>query len=87
MASSAQDKFSEYLDECRENRMAVDEFAQAAYQEYKSNAYIAGYLQSFVGGLISELPKKRRAEIREEFRKSAQKHLNAALVNTIKEAA
>jgi len=37
--------------------------------------------------LISELPKKRRAEIREEFRKLAQKHLNAALVNTIKETA
>jgi len=86
MAKSAQDKFNEYLDECRETSDAVREFVNVSADNYKGYAYAAGALQIIVSDLIAELPKARRAELREQFYRMAQKQKNELLLKTVKEA-
>jgi chemotaxis protein histidine kinase CheA len=84
---SAQQKFNEYLDECRETSDAVSEFVETSYDNYKSYSQAAGALESMVKDLISELPKARRAEIRERFRKMARDQQNEITFKQIKESA
>jgi len=36
MAKTAQDKFNEYLDECRDSRAAVDEFARQHFKNTRA---------------------------------------------------
>jgi hypothetical protein len=86
MAKSAQQRFNEYLDECRDTSDAVREFVNISADNHKGYAYPCGALQTMITDLIAELPKARRAEMREEFRKLSQKHKNELLARTIKEA-
>jgi hypothetical protein len=86
MARSAQDKFNDYLNESRETNNAVNEFVQASYDNNdRTYAYAAGYLQSMIKDVISELPKARRAEIRKRFLDLAQTQKNELLIKTLKE--
>ena len=85
MAKSAQQRFNEYLEECRETNDAVNEFTKSSYENYKGYAYAAGALESIVKDLISELPKARRAELRQRFYDMAQKQKNEFLLKQIKE--
>lgn len=86
MARSAQDKFNEYLDECRETNDAVNEFVKASYENNdRSYSYAAGYLESMLKEVITELPKARRAEIRKRFLDIAQTQKNELLIKTLKE--
>ncbi len=88
MARSAQDKFNEYLDECRETRDAINELEKAARENHDgSYAYACGVYSVLLGDIIAELPKKRRAEIREQLLRTAQKQKNELLARTIKESA
>ena len=89
MKKSAQQKFNEYLDECRETRAALGEFEKAAQDRYDNNgyAYIAGYMMSQLQDAIIGLPRARRAEFREVFRRAAQKLEQEQLMRTIKETA
>jgi len=88
MARSAQDKFNEYLSESRETNDAINEFVKASYENNgRSYSYSAGYLESMIKEIVSELPKARRAEIRNRFYDMAQKQKNELLVKTIKETA
>jgi hypothetical protein len=83
---TAQEKFNEYLDESRETNDAINEFVKASYDNNDRNySYAAGYLESVIKEVISELPKARRAEIRNRFYSVAQKQKNELLVKTIKE--
>ena len=86
MAKSAQQKFNEYLDESRETRDAIREMVDTSYDLHKSYGYAAGYLQTLVGDLIAELPKARRAELRNQLYAQAQKQKNELLLKTVKEA-
>ena len=87
MAKSAQQRFNEYLSESRETADAVREFVDTAYANYGTFGYAAGVLSSIVADLISELPAKRRAEMRERFYSMAQKQKNQMLIDNIKESA
>jgi hypothetical protein len=87
MAKSAQEKFNEYLDECRETSDAAREFVDRAYDNYKSYGYACGALQSMICDLIGELPKARRAELRNQLYSMAQKQKNELLAKMIKETA
>jgi hypothetical protein len=88
MAKSAQSKFNEYLDECRETNNAVNEFVKASYENNdRSYSYAAGYLESMIKEVITELPKARRAEIRKRFLDMAQTQKNEQLIKSIKETA
>jgi hypothetical protein len=87
MARSAQDKFNEYLDECRETNDAVNEFVKASYENYnRTYSYTSGYLESMLKEVIIELPKARRAEIRKRFLDMAQTQKNELLIKTLKES-
>ena len=87
MSKSAQQKFNEYLAECRETSDAVSEFMRASNENYGSYSYAAGSLETIVKDLISELPKARRAELRERFYRMAQQQKNEALFKQMKETA
>jgi hypothetical protein len=87
MPKSAQQKFSEYLDECRETRDAINELERAARENHDgSYAYACGVYSMLLGDIIAELPKARRAEIREQLLRSAQKQKNELLAKTIKDS-
>jgi len=88
MAKSAQSKFDEYLNECRETNDAINEFVKASYDNNgQTYSYAAGYLESMIKDLITYLPKAKRAEIRNRFYDLAQKQKNELLLKTIKETA
>lgn len=88
MPKSAQQKFNEYLDECRETRNAINEVESASRDNCDgSYAYACGYFSSLLGDVISELPKARRAEIRQQLLRTAQNQKNELLAKTIKESA
>ena len=89
MAKSAQQKFNEYLDECRETSDALNAFERAVQARYDGHgyAYVAGYFMMQFKEAVSELPKKRRAEIRERFLREAKKFEQETLLKTIKESA
>jgi hypothetical protein len=87
MAKSAQEKFNEYMAESRETADAVREMVDTSYDLYKSYGHAAGYLQSLVNDLIAELPKARRAELRNKLYAQAQKNKNELLLKTVKESA
>lgn len=84
---SAQQRFNEYLDESRETSDAVREFVDSAFENHGSFTYAAGYLEAVVKDLVPELPRAKRAEIREQFYRMAQKMKNEGLLKTVKESA
>jgi hypothetical protein len=87
MPKSAQQKFNEYLDECRETRDAINELEQAARENHDgSYAYACGVYTVLLGDVISMLPKAKRAEIREQLLRTAQKQKNEHLAKMIKES-
>ncbi len=84
MAKSAQDKFNEYLAECRETRDAINELEKSSRENHDgSYAFACGVFSMLLGDVISELPKARRAEIREQMFRLAQKQKNEQLVKAI----
>jgi hypothetical protein len=87
MAKSAAQKWDEYLEECRETSYAVSEFVKTAHDNYGNYAYAAGYLESMIKDLIGQLPKDKRADMRNRFYTMAQAQKNEQLMKTIKETA
>jgi hypothetical protein len=87
MPKSAQQKFNEYLDECRETTNAISEVTDRTNEAYDGYAFAAGYLGSMLADVISELPKARRAELRDRLLAKAQEAKNEYLLKTIKETA
>ena len=87
MAKSAQQKFNEYLEESRETRDAINELEKAARENHDgSYAYACGVYSVLLGDIIAELPKARRAEIREQLLRTAQKQKNELLAKQIKDS-
>lgn len=89
MAKTAQQKFSEYLFECQETRDALGAFERAVQDHYDNHgyAYIAGYILMQFQEAVMELPKRRRAEIRERFLREAKKFEQETMLRKIKETA
>jgi hypothetical protein len=85
MAKSAQQKFDEYLAECRETSQSINDMVQSSYDLYGNYAYSAGYLQSLLAEVIDQLPKAKRDGIRNQLRRQAQNDKNAQLANTLRE--
>ena len=73
MAKSAQQRFTEYLDEARSTRESIKEFQDAAYENYRSHSYAAGFLESKLVDVIMALPRAQREELRSVFRQQAAK--------------
>ena len=86
MTKSAQQKFNEYLDECRETSQSINDMVQSSYELYGNYAYSAGYLQSLLAEVIDQLPKDKREGLRNQLRRQAQNDKNAQLANKLKEA-
>ena len=85
MPKSAQQKFNEYLDESRTTRNAINEVESASRDNCDgSYAYACGYFSALLGDVIAELPKARRAEIREQLLRTAQNQKNELLSKQIK---
>jgi hypothetical protein len=87
MAKTAQQKFNEYLDECRETTDAVNEFVNRSFDNHKNYAYSSGAMSVMLSQLIQELPRTKREYWRERLHRSAQQQKNEYLMKTIKEAA
>lgn len=87
MAKSAQEKFNEYLEECRETRDAINELERSSRENHDgSYAYACGVFSMLLGDVIAELPKARRAELRNQMYRTAQNQKNELLAKTIKES-
>jgi hypothetical protein len=87
MTKSAQQKFNEYLAECRETRDAINEVERASRENCDgSYAFACGVFSMMLGDVISELPKAKRAEMREQLYRIAQKQKNEYLAKVIKAA-
>lgn len=85
MAKSAQEKFNEYLDECRETSDAVQQVTDRTNERYQGYAYAAGCLGMILTDAIGELPRARRAEFRDRLLKIAEKARNEFLLQQIKD--
>jgi hypothetical protein len=86
MTKSAQSKFNEYLDECRETSQSINDMVDSSYKLFGSYAYATGYLQSLLAEVIDQLPKAKREGLRNRLRRQAQNDKNAQLANKLKEA-
>ena len=87
MAKSAQEKFNEYLDECRETRNAINELETASRENHDgSYAYACGVYSTLLAEAIGELPKARRADFRSRMLRMAQTQKNELLAKTIKDS-
>lgn len=73
MAKSAQQKLEEFVNESVRTRKIINEFATASYERHRSFAHAAGFLESYVGSLVMELPKARREAVREELLRATLK--------------
>jgi hypothetical protein len=75
MTKSAQSKFNEYLDECRETNNAVNEFVKASYENNDcSYSYAAGYYEGLLARMFEELTKQQKAVFLREMREAAIRH-------------
>lgn len=87
MRKTAQQKFNEYLDECRETAQAVNEFINRSHENCQGYAYATGALSTIVQEIIAQLPKAKRAEYRQRFLDLAQGQKNEFLIKKIRETA
>jgi hypothetical protein len=88
MRKTAQQKFNEFLDECRETRDAINELERNSRENHDgSYAFACGVFSTLLGDLIAELPKARRAEVRNDLYRMAQKQKNELMFKSVKEIA
>ena len=87
MPKTAQDKFDEYLAECRETTDAVNEFIDSSRENYGSYTYAAGALSTMLQDVIGQLPRARRAAYRERLYRLAQQQKNETLARALRETA
>lgn len=83
----ARQTFDQYLAEFRETQQAINAMSDATHKLYGDYGYAAGYFGSMIADLVSQLPKAKRAEVRAQLLKTADKHQQEFLLKAIKEAA
>lgn len=72
--ASAQQRFNQFLDESRETRDAINEFVTNTNRHFDGYSFTAGYLSTLLGDVIAELPKARRAELRNQLYRKAMEY-------------
>ncbi len=87
MPKSAQQKFNEYLDECRTTSDAVSELTNATNEYYNGYAFAAGFLGMELANAIGMLPKAKREEFRARLIRKAEETRHKILIETIKDTA
>lgn len=83
MAKSAQQRFDEYLSECRETTNAVNEMVSASVENYRSYAYATGVLATLLQEAVADLPRAQRAAVRERLYRMAQNQRNEHLAKEL----
>lgn len=86
MTKNSQQRFNEYLAECRETADAVNEFVNTSYENYTGYAHAAGALSVILNETISELPRAKREAMRARLYNLAQHQKNEILVKKLKAA-
>lgn len=84
MAKSAQQRFDEYLAECRETSMAVNKLADTSNEYHEGYAYAAGFLGIMLQEAIGELPRARREEMRRRLLSKAEEYQNLLVARMFK---
>lgn len=69
---TAAEKLDLFRNECHGTRALVREFVDVSYKKFGAYSYSSGYLESLVVDILMELPKARRAEVREQLSRKAQ---------------
>jgi hypothetical protein len=87
MPKSAQQKWNEYLDECRTTSDAVSELTNATNEYYNGYAFAAGFLGMELANAIGMLPKAKREEFRARLIRKAEETRHKILIETIKDTA
>ena len=83
----ARQTFDQYLAEFRETQQAINAMSDSTHKLYGDYAYAAGYFGSMIADLVAQLPKAKRAEVRAQLLKTADKHHQEFLLKAMKEAA
>jgi len=83
----ARQTFDQYLAEFRETQQAINAMSDSTHKLYGDYAYAAGYFGSMIADLVAQLPKAKRAEVRAQLLKTADKHQQEFLLKAMKEAA
>lgn len=83
----ARQTFDQYLAEFRETQQAINAMSDTTHKLYGDYAYAAGYFGSMIADLVAQLPKAKRAEVRAQLLKTADKHQQEFLLKAMKEAA
>ena len=83
----ARQTFNQYLEEFRETQQAINAMSDSTHKLYGDYAYAAGYFGSMIADLVAQLPKAKRAEVRAQLLKTADKHQQEFLLKAMKEAA
>ena len=60
--------------EAREFSQALKQFSAATYKVKGSHSYAAGYYESVMAAMYSQLTRKARAEFLREMREAAARH-------------
>jgi hypothetical protein len=84
---SAQQKFNEYLEDCRKTSDAIGELTNSTNEYYNGYAFAAGYLGMQLGDAIALLPKAKREEFRDRLARKAEEVRHQILISKIKETA
>jgi hypothetical protein len=84
MPKTAQQKFNEYLDECRATQDAINQVELASRENYGDYAYACGLFSSLLSRAILELPRARRAEFRNELLNAAERQKNEMLLKSVR---
>lgn len=72
MRKTAQQKFNEYLEDCRKTTQAVNQVIDTSKEFYGDYAYATGYLSTVLQEVIAQLPRAKREELRQRFVSKAQ---------------
>jgi len=87
MPKSAQQKFNEYLEDCRKTSDAIGELTNSTNEYYNGYAFAAGFLGMQLGDAIALLPKAQREEFRDRLVRKAEEVRQQILITKIKDTA
>ena len=65
--------FAKMMERTEQNRRALKEFNDAAYANYGSFAYSAGYLESLLVQALNSMSKKDRESVLKDLAKQTEK--------------
>ena len=76
--------FNDIWTERELTRNSIKAFTDAAFANYGTHAYGAGYLESLLASVVMDLPKAKREQLRKDMQAAAIQQEYKQLVTTIK---